>query len=172
MTSTYCHGSVLCYFLSSPFSPFSVLSPPFLSLPSLSIFTLWMASTSPMTLYDTYMLKIPIYISAFHWSFKLICPAAGIHIYLDVSPASPTYRVQIWTSSDPLKPLLFQCSPFLKGALAENPEIVLISFFSSHPTFLTHSCQLYFQNRSQIWPLSIIPHYSSPKPPSAPGLAQ
>ena len=36
--------------------------------------------------------------------------------------------------------------------MAENPEVMLISFFSSHPTSLIKSCQLCLPKRSQIWP--------------------
>ena len=105
MTSPSCHGSVLCCFLFS-FPP--LLSPP--PPPLLPLFVFFINICSLNGLNQSHILRIPIYILPFIWASNRHIQLL-IRLYLDVSPASPTYCVHIWTSSGPVKPLLFQCSP-------------------------------------------------------------
>lgn len=92
-----------------------------------------MASTSPMTLYDPYILRIPIYISTFHLSFKSTHPAAETPLLGCVISSLVCSHLNFQWSC---KALTFPVFTVLKGALADNPEIMFNSLLSSYPHFL------------------------------------
>ena len=86
----------------------------------------------------------------FHLSFKSTHPAADTPLLGCVTRISNLLCSHLnfqWSC----KAFTFPVFTVLKGALAENPEIMLIPCFPPTLTSSFHCCQLYFPNRSQIW---------------------